>query len=189
MLELVALTSDAEAAARLAAELGATSYRNHAEESDRRPYSGMIRAATDRIGPLREVADVGLFTAFARQIKAPTGPPPPERAVASFGLVAHPDLGHDRADGHWRDVHGPLALRCHAAMCDYTQLSIVGVHHGLQLDGIALCAFDSRQDLRERFFNDDQARAEIEADVATFADARHSPRRVVLVENDAGPGR
>ena len=187
MLELVALTSDADSAAQLASDLGAISYRNHDGESDRRPYSGMIRATTDRIGPVRELADVALFTVFARVIKAPAGPPPPERSIASFGLVGHPDLSHDEADAHWRDIHGPLALRCHAAMCDYTQLSVVGVHHGLPLDGIALCAFDTRQDLRERFFNDDAARAEIEADVASFADPRNSPRRVILVENDQGP--
>lgn len=187
MLELVALTSDADAAARVAADLGASSYRNHEAESDRRPYSGMIRAATDRIGPLREVADVGLYTVFARQIKAPTGPPSADRVIGSFGLLSHPDLGHEGADDHWRDRHGPLALRSHSAMCDYTQLSVVAVHHGLTLDGIALCAFDSRQDLRERFFDDDEARAAIEADVAIFADTRNSPRRVILVENEATP--
>ncbi len=185
MLELVALMSDAEAGRRLADELGGTSYRNHDGESDRRPYSGMVRVATDRIEPLRAVADVGLFTAFARIVKAPREPSP-QRVVCSFGLVANPDLGHGPADDHWRDRHGPLALRSHSAMCDYTQLSIVAVHQGMALDGIALCAFDSRQDARERFFDDDDARAAIAADVAEFADLRNSPRRVVLVEN--GPG-
>ncbi|MEM9563474.1 MAG: EthD family reductase [Actinomycetota bacterium] len=186
MLELVALTSDAEAGRQLADDLGGTSYRNHDGEHDRRPYSGMVRVATDRIEPLRAVADVGLFTAFARLVKAPEGAPSPDRVVCSFGLVANPDLGHGAADDHWRDRHGPLALRSHSAMCDYTQLSIVAVHHGLALDGIALCAFDSRQDARERFYDDDDARAAIEADVAQFADLRNSPRRVVLVENDPG---
>ncbi len=186
MLELVALTTDAEAAARVANDLGGISYHNHDGESDRRPYSGMVRVATDRVGPLREIADVGLATVFARVIKAPTGPASPERVIGSFGLVANPDLGHAGADDHWRDRHGPLALRSHSAMCDYTQLSVVAVHQGLQLDGIALCAFDNRQDLRERFFDDDEARAAIEADVAIFADVRNSPRRVVLVENEPG---
>ncbi len=185
MLELVALASDAAAAARVAADLGGTSYRNHDGDDDRRPYSGLVRVATDRIEPLAEVADVGLYTAFARTIKAPSGPASPTRVIGSFGLVHHPDLTRAESDRHWRDVHGPLALRSHSAMCDYTQVSIVAVHAGLAIDGIALCAFDSRDDLRHRFFDDDAARAAIEADVATFADLRRSPRRVVLIENDA----
>lgn len=188
MLELVALTTDAGAAAEVARELGGISYHHHPNEADDRPYSGLVRVVTDRIEPLASVADVGLYTVAARTIKAPTGPPAADRVVASFGLVHHPDLTHARSDAHWRDVHGPLALRCHAAMCDYTQLSIVAVHHGLELDGIALCAFDSRQDLRERFFNDDAARADIMADVASFADTRRSPKRVVLVEDPGDHG-
>jgi len=182
MLELVALTTDVEGAAEAAREVDGTWYRAHDGERQGGPYTAMIRAATDRPEPLLEVADVGLYTCFARTIKAPGGPPAAERVVASFGLVHHPDLTHRQADDHWRDRHGPLALRCHAAMCDYTQLSVVARLSGLELDGIALCAFDSRQDLRERFFNDDAARAEIIADVASFADASASPRRVVLVE-------
>lgn len=182
MLELVALTTDPEAAARVAETTGGRFYRHHDPQQSRGPYSAMVRTATDRIDLLTDLADVGLYTCFARLIKAPTGPPPPERVVASFGMVGHPDLAHHESDGHWRDVHGPLALRCHQAMCDYTQLSVVGVHQGLELDGIALCAFPNRQDLREKFFNDDEARAEIERDVASFADPKRSPRRVVLVE-------
>jgi hypothetical protein len=184
MLELVALASDRTAAAEVAREVGGTSYHNHDGDDDRRPYAAMIRVATDRIEPVAEVADVGLYTAFARTIKAPTAPASPERVIGSFGLVHHPDLTRAETDRHWRDVHGPLALRSHSAMCDYTQLAIVAVHRGLAIDGIALCAFDSRRDLRERFFDDDEAKAEIEADVAGFADVRRSPRRVVLAQDD-----
>ncbi len=188
MLELVALASDAAAAADVAAELGGISYRNSDGDDDRRPYAGLIRVSTDRIEALAEVADVCLYTAFSRMIKAPSGPPAAERVVGSFGLVHHPDLTRAQTDRHWRDVHGPLALRSHSAMCDYTQISIQAVHRGLAIDGIALCAFDSRDDLRNRFFDDDAARAAIEADVASFADTRNSPRRVVLAQNDSGNG-
>lgn len=182
MLELLALASDADAAARVAASLGATLYRNHEGESDRRPFSAMLRARTDRIDELASVADVGLYTVFARQVKAPAGPAPAERVVAAFGMVRHPGLTHRQSDDHWRDVHGPLALANHAAMCDYTQLSVVANLSGVPLDGVALCAFASREDLSQKFFNDDAARAAIEADVATFADLRASLRRVVVVE-------
>ena len=136
--------------------------------------------ATDNIDTLRAAADIALHVAFARDVKPAAGSPAPERVVASFPLVRHPALSHRQADDHWRDVHGPLAVEHHAAMCDYTQLSIVATVSGLTIDGVALCAFDSRQEMRERFFNDDESRAIIEADVATFADVARSPRRVVL---------
>ncbi|MGB5760410.1 MAG: EthD domain-containing protein [Acidimicrobiales bacterium] len=182
MLELVGLGSD-RATAEVAAEAtGATVYVKHRDEGDARPYATMIRAATDRIEAVREAADVALFVCFARAIKDEPRPLPPDRVIGSFPLVAHPDLTHRQADDHWRDVHGPLALASHSAMCDYTQLSVVATLSGRALDGIALCAFENRDDLRTKFFNDEDARAAIEADVATFADLRRSPRRVVLTQ-------
>lgn len=182
MLELVGLGSDSQAAREAAEISGGVMYLNHPEESDRRPYSTMVRAATDEIEALRAAADVALYVCFARAIKDERQPLPPDRVIGSFPLVAHPDLSHRQADDHWRDRHAPLALESHSAMCDYTQLSIVATISGRELDGIALCAFENRQDLRTKFFNDDDARAAIEADVAQFADLRHSPRRVVLTQ-------
>ncbi len=182
MLELVGLGSDPTAAEAAGEATGATVYVKHQDEGDGRPYETMIRASTDRIEVVRGAADVALFVCFSRAIKDERRPLPPNRAIGSFPLVAHPDLTHRQADDHWRDVHGPLALASHSAMCDYTQLSVVATLVGRELDGIALCAFESRDDLRTKFFNDDDARAAIEADVATFADLRRSPRRVVLTQ-------
>ncbi len=180
MLEMLALATDATAAAEVAARLGGLAYVSHSAESDRRPFSAIVRVATDDIESLVAVGDVGLYVVYARQIKVPSGPAPAERVVAAFGLVRHPDLTHRQTDDHWRDVHGPLALQMHRAMCDYTQLSIVTHLSGLELDGMALCAFANRDDLRTKFFNDDAAQAAIEADVAKFADLKRSARRVVL---------
>ena len=182
MLELVALGTDATAATEVGARLGGTVYVNHPNESDRRPFSSVVRVATDDVEALAPVADVGLYVAYARPVKVLPGPAPAGRVIAAFGMVGHPDLTHRQSDDHWRDTHGPLALRMHAAMCDYTQLSVVGVLSGLSLDGIALCAFASRDDLSTKFFNDDEAKAAIEADVASFADLRRSIRRVVVTE-------
>ena len=67
-------------------------------------------------------------------------------------------------------------------MCDYTQLSVVATLSGVEIDGLAMCAFDNRTDLREKFFNDDEAKAAIIADVAAFADTRASLPRVVLTQ-------
>lgn len=182
MLQLIGLGHDSAAVTEAARAMGATAYVSHPTQSARRPYSAMIRADTDEIEALRSVCDVALHIGFVRTIKAERSPAPPERAIAAFGLVRRPDLTHREADDHWRDVHAPLALTNHAAMCDYTQLSIVSTLMGPELDGIALCAFETRNDLSEKFFNDDDARAVIEADVAQFADPARSPRRVVLVE-------
>ncbi|MGF1599622.1 MAG: EthD domain-containing protein [Acidimicrobiales bacterium] len=181
MLELVALGTDVEGAVAVAAELGGTCYVNHSGESERRPFSTLLRIDTDEIERVRAVADVALHVCHRRVIRPEPEPRPSDRVVAVFGLVHHPDLDHRRADDHWRDVHAPLALVNHAAMCDYTQLSVVATLDGPPLDGLALCAFADRDELRTRFFNDEAAKAVIEADVATFADPARSPRRVVMV--------
>ncbi len=184
MLEMIGLGHDTEAMVEVGRDLGATVYVSHPTQSDRRPYSGLIRAVTDEIEALRSVCDVALHVGYARVVKPRTAAPLPDRSVAAFGLVRRGDLTHRQADDHWRDVHAPLALVHHAAMSDYTQLSIVATLMGQELDGVALCAFGTRDDLSTKFFNDDDARAAIEADVASFADPARSPRRVVLVEVD-----
>ena len=168
--------------AEVARRHGGLAYANHPSESDKRPYSGMIRVATDDVESVAEVADWSLFVGFSRVMKPLPASPSPDRVVAAFGLVRNPSLTHRQADDHWRETHAPLALVNHAAMCDYTQLSALITISGPQLDGVALCCFDNRDDLRAKFFNDDDARAVIEADVAKFADPASSPRRVVLTQ-------
>lgn len=182
--ELVGLCSDVEAAAAVASRFGGAQYVSHAGEKDNRPYSALVRIAAESDGAdeLAAVADVGFYRTTTRTIKAlsETTPLGPERCIASFGLVRNPALSHDECDTHWRDTHGPLALQMHSAMCDYVQISIDEVIHGLELDGVAMCAFENRSDLSTKFFNDDDAKAAIIADVTTFSAAAASPARVVL---------
>lgn len=185
MEELVGLCSDPEASAAVAVAFGGAHYVNHGGEKDTRPYSALVRIAAtnaDAVDELAAVADVGLYRTTTRVIKALAGTvaPGPDRCIASFGLVRNPDLTHEQCDAHWCDTHAPLALQMHSAMCDYLQLSIDEVVHGLDLDGIALCAFESRDDVSKKFFNDDAAKAAIIADVVKFSDAASSPARVVL---------
>lgn len=186
VLELIGLGSDAAAMAEVAERLGGIAYTNHPAESDKRPYSGMIRVATDDIESVAAVSDWSLLVGFSRIIKPFPENPSPDRVVAAFGLVRNPALSHRQADDHWRDTHAPLALVNHAAMCDYTQLSAVATLSGQELDGVALCCFDNRDDMKTKFFNDDAARAVIEADVVKFADPGGSPRRVVLTQAAGG---
>jgi uncharacterized protein (TIGR02118 family) len=105
--------------------------------------------------------------------------------TAVFPLLHHPDLTHQEADAHWRDIHAPLALRHHPGMWDYTQLSVIRTLEGPQIDGFALVAFDSLESMKTRFFGDDNDREVIYADVASFADSK-SPRRVVATETIYG---
>ena len=102
--------------------------------------------------------------------------------TAAFAMVRRPDLTHEEADAHWRDVHAPLALRHHPGMWHYHQVSITEVLAGPAYDGIALCAFASEQEMSERFFGGPEDQAVIGADVARFADMANSPRRVRMVE-------
>lgn len=180
MLELVGWGKDADAATEVADRLGGQVYRNHPTERDGRPYTTMLRVATDEIEAVRAVSDVGLYVCFTRVIKAPVAEPTNERSIGVFGLVRNPAMTHRECDDHWRDTHGPLALQMHQAMCDYTQLSVVDTVHGKPLDGIAMCAFSTRDDLSTKFFNDDAAKAAILADVTTFSDAGASTPRVVM---------
>lgn len=181
-MELVALSSDVGALHAVVALTGGRFHEAYATEKPTAPYRAMLRTSTDAIEAISAAADVGLYVAHERVIKAPGASSSPDRVIACFGMVAHPDLGHRGSDDHWRDRHAPLALKSHLAMCDYTQLSIVATLQGTPLDGIALCAFDSRQELSDKFFNDDAAKADIIADVSIFADTRASLPRVVLAE-------
>jgi hypothetical protein len=184
MLELVGLCTDSNAARAAAVATGGILEVNHPGESDARPYSALVRAVTDNVEALAAAADYGLYSCFTRVIKAEPTVLPEDRSVAAFAMIGHPDLSHRQSDDHWRDQHAPLALASHSAMCDYKQLSVVANISGQPLDGIALCAFPTRQDLSQKFFNDDEAKAAIGADVAKFADLRSSIRRVVLVRAD-----
>ncbi|MGY9083618.1 MAG: EthD domain-containing protein [Acidimicrobiales bacterium] len=180
MLELVGFGTDPDAAAEAATRLGGMAYVNHPTERDGRPYSAMIRAATDDVEAVRSVSDVGMYVCFSRVIKEPVEEPTVERSIATFGLVRNSAMTHRQCDDHWRDTHGPLALQMHLAMCDYSQLAVVDTIHGQQIDGIAMCAFSTRSDLSTKFFNDDDAKRAIIKDVTTFSDAAGSPPRVVL---------
>jgi uncharacterized protein (TIGR02118 family) len=132
------------------------------------------------------VADIGLYEVTVRRMRHQRRFWPPDTVspgvTAAYGMRRRPDLTHEQADAHWRDVHAPLALRHHPGMWHYHQVSVDAVLDGAPYDGVALCAFASEQELSERFFGDADDRAVITADVATFADATTSPRRVRMLE-------
>lgn len=153
------------------------------------PFTALVLG--DDRSALEAVADVGLYRVQRRVMRHqrrfwPEGDPTPG-VTAAFGMVRHPDLAHADSDAHWRDVHAPLALRHHPGMWHYHQISIDEVLAGRAFDGVALCAFASEQDLKERFFFDRHDQDVIRADVASFADTVNSPRRVRMTEWRFGP--
>jgi uncharacterized protein (TIGR02118 family) len=185
MHELVAVGNNLETAAAVASDLGGICYLSDPEETRPLPFRTMVRAVTDSPERLASAAEVGTYLVFSRVIRerpvaTQSGTTSPG-VTAVFPLLHHPDLTHEEADAHWRDIHAPLALRHHPGMWDYTQLSVVRTLEGPKIDGFALVAFDSLESMKDRFFGDDKDREVIYADVASFADPK-SPRRVVATE-------
>ena len=190
-LELVAAGTDAARLRAAARSLGGVALLDERAEAVGLPFRGLMTAVTDDVDALLAAADVGAYVVCRRVMKPRrSAAGAAERPVAAalpgvialYPMVRHPTLTHADADRYWRDRHAPLALRHHVGMSHYTQLSVVHRIHGPEWDGFALCGFDSLDDLRERFFDGPEGRVAIREDVARFADAATSPRRLIVVE-------
>jgi uncharacterized protein (TIGR02118 family) len=161
-----------------------------AVDGQREPAFASLVIADDRPA-LTTLGDLGLYEVTVRRMRHqrrfwPPGDVSPG-VTATFAMVRHPDLTHDDADAHWRDVHAPLALRHHPGLWHYHQVSVDRVLDGMPYDGFALCAFASEQERAERFFGGPEDRDVITADVASFADVARSPRGVRMLEWRFGP--
>jgi uncharacterized protein (TIGR02118 family) len=96
---------------------------------------------------------------------------PRDCEVAMVSLVRRrPGTTHDEFAEHWTLRHAPLARRRHVGLADYHQFVVVEslTPDAPDIDGVALLGFLTRRDLDERFFDSDEGRAEIMADVARF---------------------
>jgi uncharacterized protein (TIGR02118 family) len=73
---------------------------------------------------------------------------------------------------HWTTRHAPLALRRHVGLADYHQFVVTEslTPGGPEIDGVAVLGFLTRTDFDTRFFDSDEGRDEIMADVARFMD-------------------
>lgn len=173
-LEFAACTNNLGAARTTASALGGTLYWDPREQFSHLPFRALITCITDDLNQLQDAADIGLYVVCRRIIK-----PGEPKYVGLFPLVHHPKLTHVQADAHWRDQHAPLTFEHHAAMSHYSQLSVVHRLSGPEIDGFALCGFDSLEDLRERFYSLPDSAKVIAADIQKFADTKKSPRRLV----------
>jgi len=158
----------------LAAALGGSLYADRREDPGGLPFTALVTGVTDDAELLSAHADVGLYVICERVIK-----PGRAQIFGLFPMIAHPGLSHRQADAHWRDRHAPLALKHHAHMTEYLQLSVVHCVSGVPFDGFALCGFDALADLRERFFSEPDSEQVIGEDVSRFADTQRSPRRLI----------
>jgi len=180
--------NDRERADAVARATGGTAYLAVDESAARDdvPFRTLVVADVADPSALAGADEIGTYRVHVRVIRPLADPPPAgtttEGVVAVFGMRRHPDLTHEQADAHWRDVHAPLALHHHVGMWHYEQCSVDEVVRGPAYDGFALCAFASLDDLRDRFYDGPEGRVAIGADVASFADTAASPRRVICSE-------
>ncbi len=103
------------------------------------------------------------------------------KMVSFVARAAH--LSHEQFVRHWTEVHAPLARRHHAGLADYTQNVVRRAYTpgGNNVDGIAELRFRSREDFEHRFYDSDEGRDVIRADVREFI-ARPSGQAALMHE-------
>jgi uncharacterized protein (TIGR02118 family) len=180
---LTALGDDRDAAleaGRKLAESGAASsvWVHVAHEGQDRHYVSVLRAvgrSSDLLDAVAPVGKLGVYESEFRRVKAyerdwEIGQPSRGLGLV-FGIWRRPDLDHAAFNAYWRDHHAPLALEVHEGMWDYTQCAFGSKLAGEgDFDGMAICQFETVEDLRERFFPTPDAERRISEDVVKFGD-------------------
>jgi uncharacterized protein (TIGR02118 family) len=80
------------------------------------------------------------------------------------------ELSHQQFARHWAEVHAPIARTHHVGLAGYTQNVVRTTYTpgGAGIDGVAELSFRTRADFEERFYDNDEGKAVIRADVAKF---------------------
>ncbi|MEM7080240.1 MAG: hypothetical protein AAF513_16590 [Pseudomonadota bacterium] len=171
----IALTlNDNSEAANVASHLGGALYSDEREDTSRLPFTALVTGVTDDVQQFADSAVEGVYVVAERIIK-----PGVAKVFSLSPMVGNPDLSHAQSDAHWRDTHAPLALKHHAYMTEYVQLSILHCIRGRALDGFALCGFETVEDLKTRFFSEPDSYEVIMDDIPKFADTAKSPRPLI----------
>ena len=99
----------------------------------------------------------------------PDGSEAPGVKLVSFMRRAE-GLNHEQFVRHWTENHGPLARRHHIGLWNYTQNVVrrALTPGGEAIDGVAELHFRTRADFENKFFDSDEGRAVILADVKRF---------------------
>jgi uncharacterized protein (TIGR02118 family) len=92
-------------------------------------------------------------------------------------------ITHEQFARHWTENHTPLAMRHHVGLWNYTQHVVRRAYTpgGSPIDGIAELHFETNDDLVYRFFDSDEGRAAILADVRKFM-SRPRPETALMRE-------
>jgi len=79
-------------------------------------------------------------------------------------------LAHEQFARHWAEVHAPLARKHHIGLSGYTQNVVrrAFTPGSADIDGIAELRLHTRSDYEERFYDSDEGKAAIRADVREF---------------------
>jgi uncharacterized protein (TIGR02118 family) len=87
-----------------------------------------------------------------------------------FFAARREGMTHDEFARYWGEQHAPLALKHHVGMWRYARNVVKSAlsAEAPDWDGLAVLHFRTPRDLRERFYDSDEGRAVIAADVAKF---------------------
>ncbi len=166
-------------------------------EADQGPYArdpdahglvpncdALIALGLDRAHDLDDVPERDLLYGLSRQVEVwrvdrhrpivwtrswPDGEMAPGVKMVSFMQRAD-GTTHEQFVRHWTERHTPLAQRHHVGLWNYTQNVVRRAYTpgGSAFDGIAELHFRTRDDFVDRFFDSDEGRAVILADVKRF---------------------
>lgn len=157
--------------------------------ADQGPYAAGMPFDRFAVGPLTGVPEAAGRRVWAWRVDEHVAVPgPKDCAVTMVSLLRRrPDLTPAAFSAHWRERHAPLARRRHVGLAAYRQHVVVETLTAgtPAIDGIAQLGFRTREDFEQRFFDSDEGRAEIMADVARFLD-RPGPETTLV--GPAGSG-
>jgi uncharacterized protein (TIGR02118 family) len=149
-----------------------------AHDLDDVPARDMLHALARRV----EVWRVDTRTPLAWDRSWPDGEFAPGVKMVSFMQRAE-GLTHEQFARHWTENHTPLAIRHHVGLWNYTQNVVRRAYApgGEAIDGVAELHFRTRGELVDRFFDSDEGRAVIMADVRRFM-SRPRPETALMRE-------
>jgi uncharacterized protein (TIGR02118 family) len=112
----------------------------------------------------------------------PDGQDAPGVKMVSFMRRAE-GLTHQQFVRHWTENHAPLARTHHIGLWNYTQNVVRRAYTpgGAAIDGIAELHFRSRESFEHEFYDSDEGRAIIRADVKRFM-AKPGPETALMRE-------
>jgi uncharacterized protein (TIGR02118 family) len=99
----------------------------------------------------------------------PDGEMAPGVKMVSFVKRAE-ELTHEQFVRHWTEKHAPLARQHHLGLANYTQNVVRRTYTpgGAGIDGIAELQFRTRESYETEFYDSDEGKAAIRADVLRF---------------------